>query len=164
VCSGPTRHSKQTGPRSANGGHDASTKRSRRDDQPAHKALNTTSSPTFLSPIPYITGPTADMICVSRPDESYAGEGHNQNPNPLSNYQTTNEDLNGMVNARRVRPDDEPLSNCNSLPPPDDDGMSRDSKGQHAAPRGEAVESTDSLCPSPTSLNCSQPSQRSFWK
>ncbi|KAJ0343179.1 hypothetical protein COL154_011386 [Colletotrichum chrysophilum] len=38
----------------------------------------------------------------SRTDEPYEGEGYNQSPNPLSNDLTTNEDLNGTVNARQL--------------------------------------------------------------
>ncbi|OHW91771.1 manganese transporter [Colletotrichum incanum] len=40
----------------------------------------------------------------SRTDEPYEGEGYNQSPNPLSNDLTTNEDLNGTVNARELEP------------------------------------------------------------
>nr|XP_036588725.1 transporter protein smf2 [Colletotrichum truncatum]KAF6800099.1 transporter protein smf2 [Colletotrichum truncatum] len=41
----------------------------------------------------------------SRTDEPYEGEGYNQNPNPLSNDLTTNEDLNGLVNSRQLKSD-----------------------------------------------------------
>ncbi|KAK6213437.1 metal ion transporter metal ion transporter [Colletotrichum tabaci] len=40
----------------------------------------------------------------SRTDEPYEGEGYNQSPSPLSNDLTTNEDLNGTVNARELGP------------------------------------------------------------
>ncbi|KAK2014571.1 metal ion transporter metal ion transporter [Colletotrichum eremochloae] len=40
----------------------------------------------------------------SRTDEPYEGEGYNQSPNPLSNDLTTNQDLNGTVNARVLEP------------------------------------------------------------
>ncbi|TKW48494.1 Manganese transporter SMF1, partial [Colletotrichum tanaceti] len=40
----------------------------------------------------------------SRTDEPYEGEGYNQSPSPLSNDLTTNEDLNGTVNARELEP------------------------------------------------------------
>ncbi|WYZ42381.1 hypothetical protein EsH8_VI_000080 [Colletotrichum jinshuiense] len=40
----------------------------------------------------------------SRTDEPYEGEGYNQSPNHLSNDLTTNEDLNGTVNARELEP------------------------------------------------------------
>ncbi|KAF6810121.1 transporter protein smf2 [Colletotrichum sojae] len=43
----------------------------------------------------------------SRTDEPYEGEGYNQNPNPLSNDLTTNEDLNGLVNTRALKLDGE---------------------------------------------------------
>ncbi|KXH60969.1 metal ion transporter metal ion transporter [Colletotrichum salicis] len=48
----------------------------------------------------------------SRTDEPYEGEGYNQSPNALSNDLTTNEDLNGIVNARALEPgeDDKGLS------------------------------------------------------
>ncbi|KAK1637520.1 metal ion transporter metal ion transporter [Colletotrichum phormii] len=48
----------------------------------------------------------------SRTDEPYEGEGYNQSPNALSNDLTTNEDLNGIVNARALEPgeDDKDLS------------------------------------------------------
>ncbi|PNH45115.1 hypothetical protein VD0004_g2711 [Verticillium dahliae] len=38
----------------------------------------------------------------SRTDEPYEGEGHNQSPSSLPNELTTNEDLNGLANAREV--------------------------------------------------------------
>ncbi|KAK1473225.1 metal ion transporter metal ion transporter [Colletotrichum tamarilloi] len=40
----------------------------------------------------------------SRTDEPYEGEGYNQSPNDLSNDLTTNQDLNGIVNARALEP------------------------------------------------------------
>ncbi|TQN65336.1 Manganese transporter SMF1 [Colletotrichum shisoi] len=40
----------------------------------------------------------------SRTDEPCEGEGYNQSPSPLSNDLTTNEDLNGTVNARELGP------------------------------------------------------------
>jgi metal iron transporter len=43
------------------------------------------------------------MNKTSRTDEPYKGEGHNQSPNPLSNDLTTNQDLNGIVNAREQK-------------------------------------------------------------
>lgn len=43
------------------------------------------------------------MNCPSRTDEPPRSDGHNQSPNPLSNDLTTNQDLNGMANARRLR-------------------------------------------------------------
>ncbi|EFX01236.1 transporter protein smf2 [Grosmannia clavigera kw1407] len=43
------------------------------------------------------------MNCPSRTDEPARSDGHNQNPNALSNDLTTNQDLNGMANARRLR-------------------------------------------------------------
>lgn len=48
----------------------------------------------------------------SRTDEPYEGEGYNQSPNDLSNDLTTNQDLNGIVNARALEPgeDDKGLS------------------------------------------------------
>jgi len=39
----------------------------------------------------------------SRTDEPQKGDGYNQNPNELSNDLTTNEDLNGISNARALR-------------------------------------------------------------
>jgi len=41
--------------------------------------------------------------CPSRTDEPYEGEGHNQSPNHLAADLTTNEDLNGIANARETR-------------------------------------------------------------
>ena len=43
------------------------------------------------------------MNCPSRTDEPLEGDGHNQNPNDLSNDLTTNQDLNGLANARLLR-------------------------------------------------------------
>ena len=43
------------------------------------------------------------MNCPSRTDEPLEGDGHNQNPNELSNDLTTNQDLNGMANSRVLR-------------------------------------------------------------
>ncbi|KAK3331628.1 natural resistance-associated macrophage protein-domain-containing protein [Cercophora scortea] len=49
--------------------------------------------------------------CPSRTDE-LEGEGHNQSPNPLSADLTTNEDLNGIANAREIRnPDARSIAN-----------------------------------------------------
>lgn len=41
--------------------------------------------------------------CPSRTDEPYDGEGYNQNPNYLAADLTTNQDLNGIANAREIR-------------------------------------------------------------
>ncbi|KAK0622513.1 natural resistance-associated macrophage protein-domain-containing protein [Immersiella caudata] len=41
--------------------------------------------------------------CPSRTDEPYEGEGHNQSPNHLAADLTTNQDLNGIANAREIR-------------------------------------------------------------
>ncbi len=41
--------------------------------------------------------------CPSRTDEPYEGEGYNQSPNHLAADLTTNEDLNGIANARETR-------------------------------------------------------------
>ncbi|KAK5659517.1 hypothetical protein OQA88_719 [Cercophora sp. LCS_1] len=41
--------------------------------------------------------------CPSRTDEPYEGEGHNQSPNHLAADLTTNQDLNGIANARETR-------------------------------------------------------------
>ena len=43
------------------------------------------------------------MNCPSRTDELPRSDGMNQNPNALSNDLTTNEDLNGVANGRRLR-------------------------------------------------------------
>lgn len=43
------------------------------------------------------------MNCPSRTDELPRSDGLNQNPNALSNDLTTNQDLNGLANARRLR-------------------------------------------------------------
>ncbi|KAF6803145.1 transporter protein smf2 [Colletotrichum musicola] len=56
----------------------------------------------------------------SRTDEPYEGEGYNQNPNPLSNDLTTNEDLNGLVNTRVLKLDGE-----HDKSSPDDADISR---------------------------------------
>ncbi|RNJ55908.1 hypothetical protein D7B24_007904 [Verticillium nonalfalfae] len=52
----------------------------------------------------------------SRTDEPYEGEGHNQSPNSLPNDLTTNEDLNGIANAREARQKDELLRFKNGPP------------------------------------------------
>ncbi|KAG7124731.1 Manganese transporter SMF1 like protein [Verticillium longisporum] len=52
----------------------------------------------------------------SRTDEPYEGEGHNQSPNSLPNDLTTNEDLNGIANAREARQNDELLRFKNGPP------------------------------------------------
>ncbi|GKT40609.1 manganese transporter SMF1 [Colletotrichum spaethianum] len=57
----------------------------------------------------------------SRTDEPYEEEGYNQSPNPLSNDLTTNEDLNGTVNARAL----EPGEDGKTLPGAGDVGISR---------------------------------------
>jgi metal iron transporter len=41
--------------------------------------------------------------CPSRTDEPYEGEGYNQSPNHLAADLTTNQDLNGIANAREMR-------------------------------------------------------------
>ena len=41
--------------------------------------------------------------CPSRTDEPYEGEGYNQSPDHLAADLTTNQDLNGIANAREVR-------------------------------------------------------------
>lgn len=43
------------------------------------------------------------MNRTSRTEEPYEGDGYNQNPSPLSNDVTTNEDLNGAANARELK-------------------------------------------------------------
>jgi len=43
------------------------------------------------------------MNCPSRTDEPLEGDGHNQNPNELSNDLTTNQDLKGLANSRVLR-------------------------------------------------------------
>ena len=43
------------------------------------------------------------MNKTSRTDEPLEGEGHNQSPNALSNDLVTNQDLNGIANAREQR-------------------------------------------------------------
>ncbi|EON99758.1 putative transporter protein smf2 protein [Phaeoacremonium minimum UCRPA7] len=43
------------------------------------------------------------MNCPSRTDEVPEADGHNQNPNALSNDLTTNQDLNGIANSRVLR-------------------------------------------------------------
>lgn len=43
------------------------------------------------------------MNCPSRTDEVPESDGHNQNPNALSNDLTTNQDLNGIANSRVLR-------------------------------------------------------------
>jgi metal iron transporter len=48
------------------------------------------------------------MNCPSRTDEPLEGDGHNQNPNDLSNDLTTNQDLNGLANARVLRRSEPP--------------------------------------------------------
>ncbi len=49
------------------------------------------------------------MNCPSRTDEPPASDGLNQSPNALSNDLTTNQDLKGLANARRLQ---------QSTPPP----------------------------------------------
>ncbi|KPM41974.1 Manganese transporter SMF1 [Neonectria ditissima] len=56
------------------------------------------------------------MNRTSRTEEPYEGDGYNQNPNPLSNDLTTNEDLNGAVNARELKRADQDLSIGDSPP------------------------------------------------
>ncbi|CRK18126.1 hypothetical protein BN1708_012246 [Verticillium longisporum] len=55
----------------------------------------------------------------SRTDEPYEGEGFNQNPSFLSADLTTNEDLNGAVNSRRLRRSDPALGQCDLSPQED---------------------------------------------
>lgn len=43
------------------------------------------------------------MNCPSRTDELPKSDGHNQSPNSLSNDLTTNQDLKGLANSRRLR-------------------------------------------------------------
>ncbi|KAI0011522.1 natural resistance-associated macrophage protein [Xylariaceae sp. FL0662B] len=60
------------------------------------------------------------MNQTSRTDEPYEGEGLNQSPNAFSNDLVTNQDLNGIANARERRGLDDP-------------GRSTDSSGQPIA-------------------------------
>ncbi|KAK3322946.1 natural resistance-associated macrophage protein [Apodospora peruviana] len=60
--------------------------------------------------------------CPSRTDEPYEGEGHNQNPNPLSADLTTNQDLNGIANTRETRNRDARTISSSSQALDDDGG------------------------------------------
>lgn len=56
----------------------------------------------------------------SRTDEPQEGDGFNQSPNSLSGDLTTNNDLNGLANARELRREDVKLqSGSGSAPVPD---------------------------------------------
>ncbi|KAI1416588.1 natural resistance-associated macrophage protein [Hypoxylon sp. FL1857] len=61
------------------------------------------------------------MNQTSRTDEPYEGEGLNQSPNAFSNDLVTNQDLNGIANAREHRGGDSSRSMDNSGPPKADD-------------------------------------------
>ncbi|KAH6708583.1 iron transporter SMF3 [Verticillium dahliae] len=96
----------------------------------------------------------------SRTDEPYEGEGHNQSPSSLPNELTTNEDLNGLANAREVTQNAELFRFKNGPPWCEDHGettpsgedrrqwLTSDSAGQ---PSGGAVGSHDPT-PLPNSL------------
>ncbi|KAH6885423.1 metal ion transporter metal ion transporter [Thelonectria olida] len=60
------------------------------------------------------------MNRTSRTEEPYQGDGLNQSPNPLSNDLTTNEDLNGLVNSRQLKRDDNGLTTADPQPLPPD--------------------------------------------
>lgn len=69
------------------------------------------------------------MNRVSRTDEPFEGDGYNQSPNPLSNDLTTNQDLNGIANARELGRED-PRSMRGAQPPgADEDGSSAKAAG-----------------------------------
>ncbi|EWY79948.1 manganese transporter [Fusarium oxysporum f. sp. radicis-lycopersici 26381] len=68
------------------------------------------------------------MNRVSRTDEPFEGDGYNQSPNPLSNDLTTNQDLNGIANARELRRED-PRSMRGAQPP----GAGEDGSNAQAA-------------------------------
>lgn len=51
----------------------------------------------------------------SRTDEPLEGDGYNQNPNPLSNDLTTNKDLNGVTDTRRLRREDPSLQEAGAV-------------------------------------------------
>ncbi|EXL39568.1 manganese transporter [Fusarium oxysporum f. sp. radicis-lycopersici 26381] len=69
------------------------------------------------------------MNRVSRTDEPFEGDGYNQSPNPLSNDLTTNQDLNGIANARELGRED-PRSMRGAQPPgADEDGPNAKAAG-----------------------------------
>ncbi|KAK7418658.1 NRAMP-like transporter smf-3 [Neonectria punicea] len=82
------------------------------------------------------------MNRTSRTEEPYEGDGYNQNPNPLSNDLTTNEDLNGIVNARELKRADQDKSIGDS-PPSAPDRSSPDpglgGRGTTSPPANEVV-------------------------
>ncbi|KAK7433193.1 NRAMP-like transporter smf-3 [Neonectria magnoliae] len=82
------------------------------------------------------------MNRTSRTEEPFEGDGYNQNPNPLSNDLTTNEDLNGIVNARELKRADQDRTISDS-PPSAPDRFSPDpglgSPGTTSPPANEVV-------------------------
>jgi metal iron transporter len=63
------------------------------------------------------------MNKTSRTDEPLQGDGHNQNPNALSNDLTTNQDLNGIVNTRTRKSGEDSRIMTSSGPPAADVGV-----------------------------------------
>ncbi|KAM5347361.1 hypothetical protein ACJ41O_010366 [Fusarium nematophilum] len=78
------------------------------------------------------------MNRVSRTDEP-EGDGFNQSPNPLSNDLTTNQDLNGIANARELRREDPRALRGSEPPGADDDGVNSNAPGEGNAPHPPSV-------------------------